>query len=118
MEQTDLRNDEPMIKGDSPLPEVKRVFPHEVSSFESWIAPILSQAWEMPIATAIRFMNVWASDGQFNFVHTDHAIGAAQLIDDPMAKAPRIEEIFVVCRPGHESDGLAIYQQWANWGRM
>lgn len=97
---------------------VRRMLPAEVDTYASWLVPLIQQYWDDPaIATVKGWLRMWSLSNHYNLGCTDDAVGLAQLVHDPMHVKPRVEEVFMFCKPGHTEDGIAIYAHWARWAK-
>ena len=97
---------------------VRRLLPAEVDNYAAWLVPLIQQYWGDPAPQVVMgWLRSWSLSNQHNIGCTDNAVGLAQLVMDPMHPVPRVEEVFLFCKPGHTEDGIAIYAHWGRWAK-
>ena len=95
---------------------VSRVMPTDIDDRLSWdIALIQEDFGEPPLAVILRWMRTWSMDNQFNFAHTENAIGLAMLSNEPLTSDQIVQELFVYAKAGHRAEALDIYQHFHKW---
>jgi hypothetical protein len=103
----------------SDTPKIRRYAGADQMRLTAWLVPLIREHWGQmySVGTVNNQIRAWQNSNDHNFVCTDNAVGLAQVARDPQDPVPVIEEVFLFCRAGHETEGVAIYKHWVTWGK-
>jgi len=100
-------------------PIIRRLDQAALNLLAPWLVPLLQEQFGVQNQTIVNgWLRMWMLENQFNIACSDHAVGLAQIVNDPMDPTPIVEEVFTFCQPGFETDGIEIYRHFEAWGKL